>query len=161
MSHVQNLDIRLMLLMAVLVGTIAILADFLWQAVRFSAFTGGRRRDREGGGAGALGLVLVGLALVLGILAPALAQIIQLAVSREREFLADASAVELTRSPYGLASALRKIDQDTEVLEVANRGTAHLYIANPIKRFEKRAGSIFASHPPMEERIRRLESLLR
>jgi heat shock protein HtpX len=66
----------------------------------------------------------------------------------------------LTRSPQGLANALRKIDQDTEVLEVANRGTAHLYIANPIKRFEKRASSVFASHPPIQERIRRLEALL-
>lgn len=161
MSHVRNLDIRLMLLMAVLVGMVAMLADFLWQAVRFSAFTGRRRRDRDGGGTGTLGLVLIVLALVLGILAPILAQIIQLAVSREREYLADASAVELTRSPQGLASALRKIDQDSEVLEAANRGTAHLYIANPIKRFEKRASSIFASHPPIEERVRRLEALLR
>lgn len=161
MSHIRNFDIRLMLLMAVLVGTIAMLADFLWQAARFSAFTGGRRRDREDQGAGALGLVLIVLALVLGIVAPILAQFIQLAVSREREYLADASAVELTRSPLGLANALRKIDQDTEVLEVANRGTAHLYIANPIKRFEKRANSIFASHPPIQERIRRLEALTR
>jgi heat shock protein HtpX len=94
MSHVRNLDIRLMLLMAVLVGMVAMLADFLWQAARFSAFTGGRRRDGDGGGAGALGLVLIAGALVLGILAPILAQIIQLAVSREREYLADASAIE-------------------------------------------------------------------
>jgi heat shock protein HtpX len=161
MSHIRNLDIRLMLLMAVLVGTVAMLADFLWQAARFSAFTGGRRRSRDGDGAGAIGLVLIVLALALGILAPILAQMIQLAVSREREYLADASAVELTRSPQGLANALRKIDQDTEVLEAANRGTAHLYIANPIKRFEKRANSVFASHPPIDERIRRLEGLLR
>jgi heat shock protein HtpX len=98
---------------------------------------------------------------VLGILAPILAQLIQLAVSRKREYLADATAVALTCYPQGLADALRKIDNDSEVLESANRGTAHLYIANPIKRFEQRAGSIFASHPPIVERIRRLEACTR
>jgi heat shock protein HtpX len=159
MSHVRNYDIRLMLLMAVLVGTIAMLADFLWQAIRFAP--GGRRRgrDRDGGGVGPLVPLLIALAIILAIVAPFLAQIIQLAVSRQREYLADASAVELTRYPLGLANALRKIDADTDVLEVANRGTAHLYIVNPIKRFESRASSIFASHPPIAERIQRLESL--
>jgi heat shock protein HtpX len=150
-----------MLLMAVLVGTIAMLSDFLWQVIRFGG--GGRRRssDREGGGGGpgALVIPLMILAVVLAIAAPFLAQIIQLAVSRQREYLADASAVQLTRYPHGLASALRKIDADPEVLEAANRGTAHLYIANPIKKFEKRAQSIFASHPPIGERVERLESL--
>ncbi len=162
MSHVRNYDIRLMLLMAVLVGTIAMLSDFLWQAMRWSSFGGSRRRDRdrEGGGLGPLVIVIMVLAVILAIVAPVLAQIIQLAVSRQREYLADASAVELTRYPQGLASALRKIDADSDVLEVANRGTAHLYIANPIKKFEKRAGSVFASHPPIEDRVARLESLL-
>jgi heat shock protein HtpX len=162
MSHVRNYDIRLMLLMAVLVGTIAMLSDFLWQAMRWSSFGGSRRRDRDrdGNGLGPLVIIIMGLAVILAIVAPFLAQIIQLAVSRQREYLADASAVELTRYPQGLASALRKIDADSEVLEVANRGTAHLYIANPIKKFEKRAGSVFASHPPIQERVARLESLL-
>lgn len=156
MSHIRNFDIRLMLLMAVLIGTIAILADFLWRATWF----GPRRRDNREGGNNALMLLVAALALVLAILAPILAQIIQLAVSRQREYLADASAVELTRNPKGLADALRKIDLDQEVLETANRGTAHLYIANPIKRFEARAQSIFASHPPIKDRVERLESLL-
>ena len=97
--------------------------------------------------------------VLLAIVAPILARIIQFAVSRQREYLADATAVELTRNPLGLAGALRKIDADPDVLEVANRGTAHLYIANPIKKFEARASSAFASHPPIKERIRRLEAL--
>ncbi len=89
-----------------------------------------------------------------------MAQIIQLAVSRQREYLADATAVELTRYPLGLASALRKIDDDPEELKHANRGTAHLYIANPIKKFEMKAHSALASHPPIKDRIRRLEALV-
>jgi heat shock protein HtpX len=162
MSHIRNYDIRLMLLMAVLVGTIAMLADLFWQTMFYSGIAGGRRRSRDNdSGGNPIALVLVVFAVILGILAPILAQIIQLAVSREREYLADASAVELTRYPQGLASALRKIDDDPEVLEAANRGTAHLFIANPIKKFEKRAGSLFASHPPIKERIQRLESLTR
>ena len=92
-------------------------------------------------------------------IAPILAQIIQLVVSRQREYLADASAVQFTRNPLGLASALRKIDDDPDVLEAANRGTAHLYIANPIKKFEERASTMFASHPPIKDRIARLEAL--
>ncbi len=161
MSHIGNYDIRLMLLMAVLVGTVAMLTDFLWQTLFWSGVTGGRRRSRDDSGGNPLALILIVFSVMLSILAPLLARIIQLAVSREREYLADASAVELTRYPLALASALRKIDDDPEVLEVANRGTAHLYIANPIKKFEKRAGSAFASHPPIKERIRRLESLIR
>jgi heat shock protein HtpX len=160
-SHIRNYDIRLMLLMAVLVGTVVMLADFFWQILRFSSPGGerrGRDRDKDGGG-GIFALVLIIIAVVLALIAPLLAQIIQLAVSRQREYLADASGVELTRYPQGLANALRKIDADPDVLQVANRGTAHLYIANPIKKFEARAHSALASHPPIQERIRRLEAL--
>ncbi len=155
-AHIRNYDIRLMLLMAVLVGTVVMLADFFLQIVRFS----GRGRSRGGGkGGGVVMIVLIVVAVILAILAPILATIIQLAVSRQREYLADASAVEFTRNPLGLAGALRKIDKDPEVLEAANRGTAHLYIANPIKKFEARASSMFASHPPIKERVARLEAL--
>jgi heat shock protein HtpX len=149
-----------MLLMAVLVGTVVMLADFFWQVLRFSS-PRGERRDRDSGkeGGGIVALVLIIVAVILALIAPLLAQIIQLAVSRQREYLADASGVELTRYPQGLANALRKIDADPDVLQVANRGTAHLYIANPIKKFEARAHSAFASHPPIQERIRRLEAL--
>ncbi len=138
------------------------LADFFWQVMWFS---GGRRgrsssNNNKDSGGGWIVLIVVVLAILLAMIAPILAQIIQLAVSRQREYLADASAVELTRNPLGLANALRKIDADPHVLETANRGTAHLYIANPIKKFEERADSAFASHPPIQDRIRRLMALV-
>jgi heat shock protein HtpX len=159
MSHIRNYDIRLMLLMAVLVGTVVILADLFFRMLWFTGSGSSRKRDDKGGGGGIIALVLIILAVILSIIAPLLAQLIQLAVSRQREYLADASAVELTRYPQGLADALRKIDADPTELKQANRGTAHLYIANPIKKFEARANSAFASHPPLEDRIRRLEAL--
>lgn len=161
-AHIRNYDIRLMLLMAVLVGTVVMLADFFRQIV-FYASPRGKDRDRDRGkdGGGIIALVLIILAVALALIAPLLAQIIQFAVSRQREYLADASAVDLTRYPQGLANALRKIDADPDILQVANRGTAHLYIVNPIKRFEARAHTAFASHPPIKERIRRLEALVR
>jgi heat shock protein HtpX len=99
------------------------------------------------------------VAIVAAILAPLAARAVQMAISRRREYLADASSVELTRNPLGLASALEKIDRDQEVLEVANRATAHLYIANPVKKFEKRAKSVFSSHPPIQMRIQALRSM--
>jgi heat shock protein HtpX len=164
MSHIRNFDIRLMLLLAVLVGSIVMLSDLFWQVLRFGSFRGGRSREkseRGSGNGGIVMLVLMILAVILAIVAPILAQIIQLAVSRQREYLADASAVDLTRYPQGLANALRKIAADPNDLRSANRGTAHLYIANPIKKFEARSNTMFASHPPIEERIRRLEGLVR
>jgi heat shock protein HtpX len=161
-SHIRNYDIRLMMLLAVLIGSVVMLADFFWQVMWFS---GSGRRGRSSssskdGGGGWIVLIVVVLAILLAMIAPILAQIIQLAVSRQREYLADASAVELTRNPLGLANALRKIDADPNVLETANRGTAHLYIANPIKKFEARANSVFASHPPIQDRINRLLALV-
>lgn len=161
-AHIRNYDIRLMMLLAVLIGTIVMLADFFWQVQRFGGARRSSRRsnDRDYGKGWIVVLIFI-LAILLALLAPFLAQIIQLAVSRQREYLADASAVELTRNPLGLANALRKIDADPEVLEAANRGTAHLYIANPIKKFEARANSMFSSHPPMQDRIQRILSLVR
>jgi heat shock protein HtpX len=164
MSHVQNYDIRLMLLMAVLVGTVVMLADLFWQITWYTSPGSSResksdRDGKDGGGGGIIALVLIILAVLLAIIAPLLAQLIQLAVSRQREYLADATAVQLTRNPLGLAHALRKIDEDPAELKSANRGTAHLYIANPIKKYEARAHSAFASHPPIKDRIRRLERL--
>jgi heat shock protein HtpX len=161
MSHIRNYDIRLMLMLAVLIGTIVMLADFFRQILWYS---GPRRssssRDGDKGG-GALIAILIVVAVILAIIAPILAQLIQLAVSRQREYLADASAVELTRYPEGLANALRKIDADPHELQNANRGTAHLFIANPIKKFAAMANSMWSSHPPMADRIRRLEALVR
>jgi len=155
LSHVRNFDIRFTLIVGVMVGAIAILADFF---LRFTFWGGGRRsRGRDGGG-GAQLIVFV-IAIVLAILAPIVARIIQLSVSRQREYLADASAVELTRNPYGLERALAKISGDPEVLEVANRGTQHMYFTNPIKKFEARSSGLWSTHPPIVERINRLRQL--
>lgn len=161
MSHVRNYDIRLMLLMAVLVGSIVMLSDLFWQLSRGG---GGRSRssskDSDGGG-GWIVLIIFIVAILLALIAPILAQIIQFAVSRQREYLADATAVELTRYPQGLANALRKLDADPHQLKTANRGTAHLFIANPIEKFQAKAHSAFASHPPLKDRIARLDALVR
>ena len=104
-------------------------------------------------------LIVMILALVLAILAPIAARLVQLSVSRQREYLADATSVELTRNPEGLERALAKIAGDPEVLEVANRATQHLYIVNPIKKFEERSKGLFSTHPPIVDRINRLRAL--
>src|SRR5256885_3533055 len=154
LSHVGNRDIRVMLLVTVLVGTVALIADMAWRAMFWGGGSRGRDRDRGGGGA-----ILAIVALVLLVISPIIAQLIQLAVSRQREYLADASGALLTRYPPGLASALRKIAADTEVLEAANKATASLYIANPLKDAPAFFDHLFDTHPPIEERIRRLEAM--
>jgi heat shock protein HtpX len=155
LAHVRNLDIRFSLIVGVMVGAIAILADFF---LRFTFWGGGgRSRDRNGGG-GAQAIVFV-IAIVLAILAPLISRFIQMAVSRQREYLADASSVELTRNPYGLERALAKISGDREVLEVANRGTQHMYFTNPIKKFEQRSSNLMSTHPAVIDRINRLRQL--
>jgi heat shock protein HtpX len=165
-AHVRNYDIRLMLMLAVLIGTIVMLCDFFWNVLRFGPRMdrgGGSDRNRDnkdGKGGNPLMLLVLVLAIVLAILAPLLARLIQLAVSRQREYLADSSAVELTRNPIGLANALRKLEADPNVLRTANRGDAHLFIVNPIKTFQSWANTMFASHPPTPERIRRLLALV-
>ena len=154
MSHVGNYDIRYAMLVGILVGTTVLISDFFLRGLWFG---GGRGRQREGGGQ--IQLIMIVVAIVFAILAPLFARLLQLSISRQREYLADATAVQLTRNPKGLADALQKISGDQEVLEVANRATAHLYIANPIKKFEKRARGLFSTHPPIEERIQILRSL--
>jgi heat shock protein HtpX len=156
MAHVRNLDIRFSLIVGVMVGAIAILADFF---LRFTFWGGGSRgRSRDGGGGGAQAIVFV-IAIVLAVLAPLISRFIQLAVNRQREYLADASAVELTRNPYGLERALAKISGDQEVLEAANRGTQHMYFTNPIKKFEERSSNLMSTHPAIVDRINRLRLL--
>ena len=154
LSHVQNYDIRLMSIVVILVGLVALLADFFMRSLWY----GGGRRDRERDNAQG---IFLAIGIVLAILSPIIATLIQLAVSRKREFLADASGALLTRYPEGLASALQKIAKDKEPLEAANNATAHLYIANPFKG--KISGSWFANlfntHPPIEERIKILRSM--
>ncbi len=160
LSHVRNYDIRYSLLVGVMVGTVALLADFFLRFTFWGGFGGGRRSssDRNGGGGGLQVIVFV-LAIVLAILAPFFARLVQLAVSRQREYLADASSVELTRNPQGLERALAAISEDKEVLEVANRATQHLYFTNPIKKFENRSKGLFSTHPPIVDRINRLRAL--
>jgi len=158
LSHVRHYDIRYAMLMAVMVGVLVMLCDIYLRSLWFG---GGRRRsrDRDRDGGGALQIVLTIVAVVLAVIAPILARLIQMSLSRQREYLADAGAVELTRNPEGLVGALARLSGDEEVLEVANRATAPLYIVYPIKKFEARAKSIFSTHPPIEERIARLKSL--
>lgn len=160
LSHVRNLDIRFALLVAVLVGSIALMADFFLRFTFWGGMSGGRGRDRgSGGGGGGLVIIAIVLGLILSLIAPIIGRLVQMAVSRQREYLADASSVELTRNPYGLERALAKISSDREVLEVANRATQHLYLVNPIKKWESRASGLMATHPPIVDRINRLRSL--
>lgn len=155
LSHIRNYDIRLMAIVVVLVGLIALLADFFMRSLWYG---GGRRSNREGNSAHGI-FLLIGI--VLAILSPIIAMLIQLAVSRKREFLADASGVLLTRYPEGLATALEKIAKDKEPLEVANNATAHLYITNPFKGKISASwfANLFNTHPPIEERIKILRSM--
>ena len=156
MSHVANFDIRYSMLVGILVGTTVLISDFFLRGLWFS---GGRGRRGGGDGGNQLQLIMMLVAIVLAILAPLFARLMQLSISRQREFLADATAVRLTRNPKGLADALQKISGDAEVLEAANRATAHLYIVNPIKKFEKRSKGLFSTHPPIEERVQILRAL--
>ncbi|HEX3265705.1 MAG TPA: M48 family metallopeptidase, partial [Candidatus Limnocylindrales bacterium] len=158
LSHVRNFDIRFSLLVAVLVGSIALLADFFLRFTFWGGGRGGRGGDRDRGGGGLVAIMFI-LAIVLAVLAPIIGRLVQLAVSRQREYLADASSVELTRNPVGLERALAKIASDREVLEVANRATQHLYFTNPIKKFEERSSSLFSTHPAVLDRINRLRQL--
>jgi heat shock protein HtpX len=157
LSHDRNLDIRYALLVAVLVGSIALISDLFLRGFMGFGFGGRGRSDRGGGGI--LILIMIVVAVVFAIVAPIFASLVQLAVSRQREYLADASSVELTRNPTGLEQALVKVATDQEVLEVANRATQHLYFVNPIKKFEARASGLMATHPPIVDRINRLRAL--
>ncbi len=155
LSHIGNFDTRLMSVVTVLVGLITLLGDWLLRASWF----GGRSRDSENRGSGTVFMIL---GLVMALLSPIIAQLIQLAISRRREFLADASSVKLTRQPSGLISALKKLGADKEPLEAANKATAHLYIVNPLKNRHDAIGwfsGLFNTHPPLAERIKILEQM--
>ena len=151
LSHIGNRDILISTVVVVLVGFVTLLADWF----RHWAFWGGKSRDDNGGGQ--IRVLIMVLAIVLSILAPIAAVFMQLAISRKREFLADADGALLTRYPEGLASALEKISQDTEPLEAANRATAHLFIANPFKG--AKVSKLFMTHPPIEERVKALRGM--
>ncbi len=155
LSHVRNFDIRLMAIVAILVGFVALLANLFMQNLWFGGI---RENDRENNNLQSIFLII---GIIFAILSPIIATIIQLAVSRKREFLADASGALLTRYPEGLASALEKISNDPNTLKTANNATAHLYIANPFKGKKSKAwfSSLFDTHPPIEERIKILRSM--
>ena len=159
LSHVRNYDIRFTLLVGVLVGSIALLADMYLRIGFWTGFGGRGRRSSGSSDSGGLGLVVFVISIVLAILAPIAARLVQLAVSRQREYLADASAVELTRNPVGLENALVKIAADQEPLEVANRATQHLYIVNPMKKLSDRGMGLFSTHPPILDRVNRLRAM--
>jgi len=150
LSHIGNRDILLSTVIVVLVGFVAILAGFF----RRWSFFGGRSDDREGG---QLGQILFIVAIILSILAPVAAMLIQLAISRKREFLADADGALLTRYPEGLARALEKISADSTPMRHANQATAHLFITNPFKG--KKISNLFQTHPPIAERVKRLRGM--
>ena len=155
LSHVGNYDTRLMSIVSILVGSVALLADWF---IRITWWGGGGDRD-ENNSSNAIFMII---ALVLAILAPIIAILIQLAISRKREFLADASGALLTRNPDDLADALIKISKDREPLEVANKATAHLYIVNPFKEGHKLVGTfagLFNTHPKIEERVKALRAM--
>lgn len=162
MSHIGNRDMLVSTVVVVLAGIMVIAADFMMRRMLWGGFSGGRRDSRDSGQAHAI-MMAVGIAVM--IIAPILAQVIKLAVSRKREFLADASGALLTRYPEGLASALEKISQDPTRLKVANNATAHLYFENPFKG-DRRHGEgvnwftkLFMTHPPVEERVKALRGM--
>lgn len=157
LSHIKNYDIRLMSIVSVMVGLIALLGDWFFRA-RF--YGGGKSRDRDDN---QLGAIIMVIGIIFAILSPIIAQLIQLAISRRREFMADAGSVSITRQPQGLIQALQKISLDIEPLEAANKATAHLYIVSPFKMGIKgnvgRFANLFNTHPPIAERISTLQKM--
>ncbi len=158
LAHVANYDIRFSLLVGVLVGSIALLADML---ARMAFWGSMGRSSRRGGGSsgGGAAVFIFFLGLLVAILAPIFASLVQMAVNRQREYLADATSVQLTRNPYGLERALAKLAADQEPLEVANRATQHLYVVNPVKKLDRSARGLFSTHPAIVDRINRLRRM--
>lgn len=156
LAHIKNYDTRLMSLVSVMVGIVALLADWF---LRMSWHGKSNNEEKN-----QLGIIILVLGFVFALLSPIIAQLIQLAISRRREFMADAGSVALTRQPAGLISALEKISEDAEILEAANKATAHLYIVNPFKGKDKRALSwmagLFNTHPAVSERIKILKNMV-
>ena len=153
MSHIKNYDILLSAVVSVMVGFVVILSDWF---TRISFYGGRRGRDRDNDNNGNAIVMLIGLIFL--ILAPIFGQLMQLAISRKREFLADATAIEFTRNPDGLISALEKISADPNELKVANKATENMYIANPF-RDKKKSSDLWSTHPSTEARIEALRNL--
>ena len=156
MSHIGNYDIRLMTVVAVVVGLVALASDLM---LRFTWYGSGGRSSNKGKGGGVIGMAILVAALLLVILSPIIASAMRFALSRQREYLADASGALLNRNPDALADALEKIARDPEPLESANKATAHLYISNPLKEHASALNNLFSTHPPVEERIKILRAM--
>lgn len=156
MGHVVNWDIRYATAVSVLVGLIILVSDGILRTLRFGG-TGGRSRSGRGdGGAAAILFIIM---IVFAILAPLVARLVQMAVSRQREFLADATSVRLTRNPHGLISALEKLGAAAKPFDGASRATQHLFIVNPFRNFSEKASALMSTHPPLHSRIQRLLNL--
>ena len=154
-GHIRNGDSGYMVLMSVIVGSVAFLADIALRSLRYGAH-GMRGSNKDKAGAE---LVLLLVVVVLAIIAPVFASILRAAISREREFLADASSVEFTRHPAALVSALEKLTRDPGSLAIKNRGIEHLWIVNPMRKARGKSGSWWSTHPPLSRRISRIQSL--
>ncbi len=150
LSHIQNYDVRTMTVATVLVGMSVLLADVIFRMFIWGPRMGSSNSNKN---LGPLVAVLLVVGIVAAIVTPIVANLIKLSISRKREFMADASAVKITRNPEGLASALEVISKDTELLEAANKATAHLYISNPLKGRKMMFKGMFSTHPPIQERI--------
>ncbi len=152
MSHIRNYDIRFMMLVVVLVGFVTLLSDFF---IRSFFFSSGRDRNEKQSN-----MIFLAVALILAILTPVIAQLVKLAVSRKREYLADASGAQLTRYPQGLADALKRIRDDKDpYVDIANKATAHLWISNPLHGSKKFFDGMFSTHPDINSRIKNLEEM--
>lgn len=153
LAHIQNYDIRLLSVVTILVGFLALLSDMLLRSQLYG------RRDRKSSGEGQVQVLLMVAAMLMALLSPLIAKLIQLAISRKREYLADSTGVSMTKNPEGLARALEKLSRDREPLEAANKATAHLYITNPLNNTNVSFAKFFMTHPPIEERISILRNL--
>jgi heat shock protein HtpX len=156
-GHIKNRDILYAVVVAIIVGLIALVCEVILRSFRYRMFSGGRSRGRGAGGAQ---LVLLVVLVLFAVLAPISATLLQLAVSRQREYLADASGAQFTRYPHGLARALEKIAADPQPLHAANRATQHLFIVNPLRALKNASNSyVWSTHPPIQERIKRLNQM--
>lgn len=163
MSHIRNYDIRLMSMIVVLVGLLVIFSEIMLRMIFWGSLFGGEDREGGGEGGGIIQVVLLVVGLVFLILSPILGQLLQLSVSRRREYLADASGAMLTRYPEGLAGALEKLTNEAQPFQRTSNATAHLFIVQPFrkeaKRHDRHKTSIWDTHPPIEERISRLRGM--
>lgn len=153
LAHIKNYDIRYMMLVTVLIGIVTLLSDFLLRSFLWGSMT----RDRENN---QVTMIMIGIGLALAILSPFIGYLVRMAMSRQREYLADATGAKLTRYPQGLADALRKISQDPDPLvDKANKASAHLFISTPFRKTKSFVANLFATHPPIDDRIKKLESM--